>query len=97
MNIMKNPQNLTLIILLVTAAILGAVVVGTYSTEAYAEVSVKQGDYVMGTMAFSEARDLLYVIDIAARRLNTYTINTVSNAVEPVDMTVDLERSFGDR
>ncbi|MDY6914151.1 MAG: hypothetical protein SVT52_06835, partial [Planctomycetota bacterium] len=59
----------------------------------YADTSVKDGDYIMGTGAWSTATDLVYVLDIAAQRINVYTTNINTNSVELV-ATTDLERAF---
>ena len=94
---MKNPQNITIALLAVAAMILAAVLVGSYTGDkAYADTMSKQGDYIMTTFQFSDSRDLVTVVDMAARRMNTYAINVNSNAIDIADDTVDLERAFGE-
>ena len=95
---MKNTQNVTIAVLTVTACILLAMVLGSFLADrATAGVpSIKQGDYIMGTGAYSNDRDLLYLIDIAARRLNVYWPNINTNSLELVDK-VDLQQAFSEK
>ena len=93
---MKNPQNITIALLAVTAVIMGTMLLSGYMTSpnaAYADTPVKQGDYVMGTGGYTPSTDLLYVIDIASRRLNVYYANINTNALDPIDR-VDLDKAF---
>lgn len=90
---MKDTQNITIGLLLVTAGILAMMIAGTYfsATPAYGAVaSVKQGDYIMVTAA-DGSKDLLYVIKISARRINAYEAKRDS-----LDLVAseDLERIF---
>ena len=96
MKAMKNPQNIAVFLLLATAAILTGLLVTTYhqtGQSASAEVCVKQGEYIFSPGRWSKTMDLVYVIDIGARRLNVYWVNINTNAVDLVD-TYDLNRLF---
>ena len=93
---MKNPQNITIALLAVTAVIMGSMLLSGYMASpnaAYADTPIKQGDYILGTGGYTTATDLLYVIDIAARRLNVYYANINTNALDAVDW-VDLNKAF---
>lgn len=96
---MNNTQNFTIAVLLIVAVVLGALVVSTYvgtSHEAYAEASVKQSIYVMGTGFWNGTMELVYILDISARKLNAYSLDTTNpNAprLTYVD-SADLERVF---
>ena len=91
---MKDGQNITIVLLAVTAVILAALLISDFiSTPAYADTPVKEGDYILGTGAASRSTDLIYIIDIANRQLNVYVANINTNAIDIVD-TVDLERAF---
>jgi len=91
---MNTRQNITIGLLLLTAIILGAMVVSTYTASpAYAASSIKQGDYIMVTGAASDKIDLLYVVDIAARRLNAYYVDFNTSSIELMD-SVDLKQVF---
>ncbi len=93
---MNDTQNLTIVLLLVTAAVLGVMVYGTWQgTEqaALADSSVRQGDYIMVTGAWSDKNDFLYVMDIAAMQINAYFTDVQNNRIELAD-TVNVERAF---
>ncbi len=91
---MKDGQNITIGLLLVTGCILAAMLISDFtSTTAYADTPIKEGDYILGTGAASSATDLIYVIDIANRRLNVYSANINTNALDIID-TVNLDRAF---
>jgi hypothetical protein len=93
---MKNAQTITIVLLMITAIALGAILVGSYTASpAYAEQS-KGGDYLMNTVAFSDSTDLVCVIDMGTRRMNTYRTNITNESIDLIDDTVDLEKSFTD-
>ena len=92
-----NSQNVTIAMLLVTAAILTAVLIGTFAGTgqvARAEVSVSAGDYTMttGVMSGSNVR-LLYVINMDMQKLNVYRVDYKTGAIAIKDQ-VDLARAF---
>ena len=91
---MNNSTNAIIVLLIVTAGILGAIFLASYNASpAYAaEVSVKQGDYIMGTINFSPTRDLIYVIDLNKNKMNVYAANIRNKAIELVDSKIDLEK-----
>jgi hypothetical protein len=93
---MNNNTNTIIVLLTVTAAILGAILIGSYTAgPAYADVSVKQGDYLMGTVGFSTSRALVYVIDMHANKLNTYALDKQHGVVNPIEGTpIDLSKYF---
>jgi len=93
---MKDAQNITIGLLLGAAVILGAMLLSAYMTQdnaAYAVSSVKQGDYVLGSGLRSSSAELVYLIDIAQRRLNVYEIDKQSWSLELID-SVDLDAAF---
>jgi hypothetical protein len=93
---MNQTENITIVLLLVSAAVLGAMLVVFHHTgeaPAQAAASSRGGEYIMTAGAYSSARDLLYVVDITAQKLNTYTVNINTGAVERVDGT-DLTKIF---
>jgi len=95
---MKNPQNITIVLLAVTAAILGGVLVGTgLDRSAQAGYSgVSKGDYIMVPYTWSDQLDLMVVIDVAGRKMNVYFPNKTTKALDPIQPTIDLERTFAD-
>jgi len=92
---MKDPQNITIALLAASAAILAALLVFTLdSRPAMADASVRAGDYVVVTGAFGGTKDLVYVIDVPAMRMNSYSINIQKNAIDLHD-SVPLDKVFG--
>jgi hypothetical protein len=94
---MKDPQNVTIALLLATAVILLALLLASYSSTdnaAYAAGTfVKQGDYILGAGAKGGNTDLVYVIDIAVRQLNVYQPDINTGTLDLMD-SVDLGRAF---
>ncbi len=91
---MKNPQNITIALLLVSAAVLAGLFIASYNTEpAYAESPSRAGDYIMINGNISTSKDLIYVIDVVQGRLIAYIGDINTNAMKPVDV-IDLEKEF---
>jgi len=93
---MKNTQNITIALLLVTAAVLGSLVVATYvntSSPAYADTAVSKYNYIMCTGAWSQSQDFLYVINIGERKMNVYFLDQNRNALEVIGQA-DLRQAF---
>ncbi len=89
-------QNITIVLLLVTAAILSAVLITSYATKpAFAEASVKGGDYVMVAGAYESSTDFIYVMDVASQRMNVYFANAQRKEVELIQ-SVDIAQAFGE-
>lgn len=93
---MKNPQNVMIVLLLVTAAILTAMLVSVQTERAYAEPCVKGGGFVVASGRISTDMDLLYVIDVGARKLNYYGYSLTTKQVELGRQPIDLARLFGE-
>lgn len=93
---MKDTQNVTIGFLLVTAAILTALLIGAYSTKsAYADTAVKGAGYLMVAGQASSTADFVYVIDVASGKLNTYGYDRERKAIV-MGVPVDLNRAFGE-
>lgn len=98
---MKQNTNAIIVLLIVTAGILGALLIASYSSQsAYAgSTGVKQNEYIMGTVNYSDKRDLVYVIDMNVNKMIWYGIktgggqNNLSIQMVP-NSTVDLEKAF---
>jgi hypothetical protein len=93
---MTNAENMTITLLIVTAAVLTSLLVAGYvaSAPAYGAVSgVKDGDYVMTVGTYDQDNDFVYVIDTASNRLNLYYVNINTNAVVFRD-NIDLSKVF---
>src|ERR1017187_6465253 len=97
---MKN-QNITIVLLLVTAALLTGILVSTFiGTNQTATASgnpVRGGDYLMCTAAFSNNIDNLWVIDSVAKKMTVYVVNPNSKPPEIMMLLkggVDLDIAF---
>ena len=94
---MKDTQNMAIALLGVTAVILTALLIGTYTTNrAYADTAIKGYGYVMVAGQRSENMDLLYVIDIAAQKLNVYGRDVKTRRLVIMPPQLDLKLVFSD-
>ncbi len=94
---MKDSKDITILLLTITAVILGAMLISSLNLQptAYAgNTSVKQGDYIMQVNKISGSTDLLVITDIATRRMNVYQPNLSNRSIDLVDQ-VNLEQAFG--
>ena len=85
---MKNTQNITIVLLLVSGVILTAMLIGIHgntSRRADAQVTVKQGRYIVAVGTWSGSMYLVYVVDIATRRLNVYAAGRTQRRLELLD------------
>jgi len=77
---MQKTQNATIVMLLMTAAILTSLLVAgwLYTEPAYAVASSRAGDYLMVNGSYDSDTDFIYVLDVANAKLNLYypNINT---------------------
>ena len=91
---MKNPQNMAIAVLLITAVVLGALVIANFAVPqpAQAASSVKGAEWIMLTAVFGNY-DLLYIVDINARKMRNYYLNDQSRTIDPVD-GIDLNQAF---
>jgi len=89
-------QNITIVLLLVTASALTAMLLGSYlyTEPAYGYSGMMGGDYIIASGAYNAETDFVYVIDIANSKLNVYFANINTNALALGD-TVNLARFFG--
>ena len=73
-------QNVTIALLLMTAAILTSLLAASwlYTEPAYAGASARAGDYLVVNGMYDTDTDFIYVLDIANAKLNLYypDINT---------------------
>ncbi|HUS91818.1 MAG TPA: hypothetical protein VM695_08210 [Phycisphaerae bacterium] len=92
---MKQTNNITLVLLTMSAVVLTALLVAgwLYNEPAEAAGPAKGGDFVMCAGAFNQESDFIYVLDIANNKLNIYYANINTNALALGD-TVDLAKAF---
>jgi hypothetical protein len=93
---MKDSQNLTIGLLVLSATILLSMVFATMGDRAYAggvPAATSQGEYVVASGAWSDTTDLVYIIDRVSQRMNVYFLDRNANRVQRQD-SVDLKRVF---
>lgn len=93
---MNDPQNITISLLVISAVILTALLVGTYfntQQPAYGDTPARAGRYIAVTGAVAASRDLLYLTDVVADQLNVYTIDINTSAIKLIQ-AVNLKRIF---
>jgi hypothetical protein len=94
---MKDTQSMTIALLAATAVILTALLIGTYATDsAYADTAMKGYGYVMVAGQRSSDMDLLYVVDIAAQKLNVYGRDVKTRRLVIMPPQLDLKLVFSD-
>jgi hypothetical protein len=94
---MKTNQNTLIAILMLTAVVLGVLVVGSWQSQSAQAATTNRtmtGDYIMATGQISDSSSLLYVIDIPKQKLLVYAADPSRNTVQVVDDRVDLGRIF---
>lgn len=93
---MKNTQNITICLLVVSAAVLTAMLACIYvntTREADAHVSIKGGQYIMTTGTWSGSYDLVYITDRVSGRMNAYQYSRAAGKLLVLDGT-DLNAVF---
>lgn len=95
---MKDPKNALIAVLCVSAAMLGCILVLTNASTpvARADSGVAGGEYIIVAGQISDARGMLYVIDIAQQKLNAYEFNSQTRAIDLRDQ-VNLTLAFRDQ
>ncbi|MCL2700856.1 MAG: hypothetical protein FWE88_04085 [Phycisphaerae bacterium] len=90
-------DSIAIVVLCVSAAILVALVIGSYATTPAqaGSASVKGGDYILGTASMRDTVDMVTVIDVNAQRMIVYVPNKTGSPTQ-IDMgdSIDLRRSF---
>ena len=91
---MNNTQNTTIVLLLITAAILTAMLVSAYmetDSSAYADASVRQGKYIMATGAYNKDVDMIYIINIDTQKLCVYAPNSGKRTIDKMGAAIPLQ------
>ena len=97
---MKNAQNITIVLLMMTAIALGAILVSSYASGTAYAGEIKGGGYLMSSLSVSNSTDVVCIIDTTTRRMNTYfariTASEPTPSIDPVGDTIDLDNVFSD-
>ena len=94
----KSNENLLIVVLLLTAGLLGIMLISSYNSEdsalAFSDSRTAFGRYIMLNGKATSAQDLVYVIDIPNKRLMAYSVDAVRNRVSPVTKPINLATVF---
>jgi len=93
---MKDTQNTTIAVLIVTAALLiTALLLTGGDRQAVAAQAESRGEnYSLAVVRATASQDLLYLIDVQTEQMNAYTVdkNTKNNDIIMVAGPIDLRR-----
>lgn len=93
---MKNTENITIGLLLASAGILTALLIGMHvanTPRADAQTTVKQGKYIISVGTYSKSYDLVYIMDITTGQVNAYAADRIRKRVQLADQE-NLGRVF---
>ena len=92
---MQKTQNITIVMLLMTAAILSSLLIAgwLYTEPAYASGVSRSGDYIMTSGQYDADTDFIYVLDMANAKLNVYYPDINTNQLK-IGVTVDVGAVF---
>lgn len=94
----KSNENLLIVVLLLTAGLLGIMVVSSLNSEdtalGYSNSRAPFGRYIMINGKATNTQDLVYVIDVPNRKLMAYSVDAVRNRVKPVTQPINLATVF---
>lgn len=91
---MTNTKNITITILCISAAIMGAMLFVLHTTPTAQALEVRGGDYIMLTAHFTDNQEALYIVDTGQQKLNVYTFGTQRNDMQLRD-SMPLAKIFG--
>ena len=94
---MKRNETILIVILMVTACLLGTMLVGSWQSQtAYANMSAgrsHENDYQAVTLQISNANSLLCVTDVANQAMLVYGVDPVKKRMDVID-NVNLGNAF---
>jgi len=91
----KDTQNTTIVLLLVTAAVLTAMIIPTFIDDdsvALANSTARQGKYILATGGFNQNIDLVYVVNIDTQKLVVYAPNLAKRTIDKMGTAVSLKQ-----
>jgi len=72
---MKNAENITIGVLVVSAAIITGLLIAVHvsnTPQAQAQTTIKQGQYIVSVGTYTSSYDFVYIVDIRTGRMNAY-------------------------
>ena len=97
-----NKYTVTILVLCFSAAVLAAVLIGSYATQpAQAGSSASRsgsGEYILGAVSVSDTMDVITVIDVGTQRMMIYAPDRTGSPSR-IDTAgdIDLRRAFPSR
>ncbi|MCY2931015.1 MAG: hypothetical protein NTV86_16305 [Planctomycetota bacterium] len=91
---MKDTQTVTIVLLAVTAIVLGALLITAMPETAQAATSARQGSYLIASVRASSSRELVYVINVPLQGVIVYGLDVNKNEIAKV-AEMDLRKVFG--
>ncbi|MFP4140537.1 MAG: hypothetical protein ACOCVI_02070 [Planctomycetota bacterium] len=91
---MKNTQNVTILLLTISAILLGALLVGLNHTDrAQGAMAQRRNEYIQVTGQYNSSTELLYVVDLTQQKMNVYFADEKKKATTLLTQ-LDLKRAF---
>ncbi len=94
---MKDTQSITIVLLLITAAVLTGMLICTYvqtNEPVYAAAMSRGGNYVVATGQLNQGLDVVYVVNLAVAKLNVYFVDRDGGYTLKLVETRNLENIF---
>lgn len=94
---MKDTQSITIVLLLITAAVLTSMLICTYvqtNEPVYATAMSRGGNYLVATGQLNQGLDVIYVVNLAVAKLNVYFVDRDGGYTLKLVETRDLENIF---
>lgn len=85
---MRDNENITILLLVLTASVLTAMLVMTFvqtaPEPAQAGQMVRGGEYLFGTASINPNVDIVYVVDGTVRGINAYYVNQKTKSIDKI-------------
>jgi hypothetical protein len=93
---MKNSQNVTILLLTISAILLGSLLVALNHTDsAEAAMGWRNDSYIQVTGQWNSETELLYVVSLEEQKMNVYFTDP-KKRVTTLLTTLDLKKAFQD-
>ncbi len=90
----KNPQNVTILLLTISAILLGSLLAGlSYTDPAQAGMAQRRNEYIQVTGQYNSSTELLYMVDLTQQKMNVYFADEQKKTTTLLTQ-LDLKRAF---
>lgn len=91
---MKNTQNVTILLLTISAILLGSLLLAlNHSQPAHAAMAQRRNEYIQVTGQYNSSTELLYVVDLSQQKMNVYFADEQKKTTTLLTQ-LDLKRAF---